>query len=51
MVGAFQGAGYDPEVFYRPTINSIMHRFSKSEATFYPVSEEHIKEIIQYYTE
>ena len=51
MVGAFQGAGYDPESFYRPTINSIMHRFSKSEATFYPVSEEHIKKIIQYYTE
>ena len=46
MVGAFQGAGYDPEGFYRPTINSIMHRFSKTEATFYPVNESHLIKII-----
>ncbi len=51
MVGAFQGAGYDPEGFYRPTINSVMHRFSKSEATFYPVNEAHIQKIIKYYTD
>jgi hypothetical protein len=51
MVGAFQGAGYDPAGFYRPTINSVMHRFSKSEATFYPVSEQHIRTVVSYYTD
>jgi hypothetical protein len=49
-VGAFQGAGYDAENLYRPTVNSIMHRFSKTEKTFYPVNEAAIERIIDYYT-
>jgi hypothetical protein len=27
-----------------------MHRFSKSEATFYPVSEQYIRKMVSYYT-
>jgi len=49
-VDVFQGAGYDPTGFYRPTVNSMMHRFSKSERTFYPVNEAAIISTIQYYT-
>jgi hypothetical protein len=49
-VGVFQGAGYDAEKLYRPTINSIMHRFSESEKTFYPVNQAAITEMIAYYT-
>ena len=50
-IGAFLGAGYDSEAFYRPTINSIMHRFSEDEKTYYPVNEAAIKRVIKYYTE
>jgi hypothetical protein len=48
-VGAFEGAGYNSEGFYRPTINSIMHRFSASEKKFYPVNENAIVQMILYY--
>jgi hypothetical protein len=50
-IGVFEGAGYMSDGFYRPTINSIMHRFSLSEKYFYPVNEAAIKRVIEYYTE
>jgi len=49
--GVFEGAGYMADGFYRPTINSIMHRFSESEKQFYPVNEAALKRVIAYYTE
>ncbi len=50
-VGVYEGAGYMADGFYRPTVNSIMHRFSQSEKFFYPVNEAAIKRVIDYYTE
>ncbi len=50
-VGVYEGAAYMPDGFYRPTVNSIMHRFSKSEKKFYPVNEAALKQMIAYYTE
>ena len=50
-VGVYEGAAYMSEGFYRPTVNSIMHRFSKSEKQFYPVNEAALKRMIAYYTE
>ena len=49
-VGVFEGAGYMSHGFYRPTVNSIMHRFSESEKAFYPVNEAALKRMIDYYT-
>ena len=50
-VGVFEGAGYTAEGFYRPTVNSIMHRFAADEKYFYPVNERAIIRIIQYYSD
>lgn len=50
-IGAFEGGGYVSEGFYRPTVNSAMHRFLNEEKTFYPVNEEGIERIIRYYSE
>jgi hypothetical protein len=50
-VGAFEGGGYVPKGFYRPTINSLMNQFSEDEKTFYPVNDRAIRRVIEYYTE
>ena len=50
-VGAFEGAGYVPKGFYRPTVNSLMNQFNDREKTFYPVNEQAIRRVIDSYTE
>ena len=47
--GAFEGAGYSSKGMYRPMIDCIM--FSKGAKPFCTVCEEHIKEVINHYTE
>ena len=50
-VGAFEGAGYLPKGFYRPTVNSLMNAFNNEEKTYYPVNERAIVRIIEFYSE
>jgi hypothetical protein len=50
-IGAFEGAGYVPKGLYRPTVNSLMNQFNAKEKTFYPVSEQAIRQVIANYTE
>ncbi len=50
-VGAFEGAGYLPRGFYRPTVNSLMNAFNNEERTYYPVNERAIKRMIDFYSE
>jgi hypothetical protein len=50
-VGAFEGAGYLPKGFYRPTVNSLMNQFSSEEKTYYPVNERAIGRIISFFSE
>jgi hypothetical protein len=50
-IGAFEGGGYMPKGFYRPTVNSLMNVFNNDEKTFYPVSERAIVEVIGSYAE
>lgn len=50
-VGAFEGAGYLPKGFYRPTVNSLMNAFNNEEKTYYPVNERAIVRIIDFYSE
>lgn len=49
-IGVFEGGGYASKGLYRPTINSIMHRFMKDYKVFDKVNEEAIKRVIDYYT-
>lgn len=49
-VGLFEGGGYNAKGMYRPTMNSIMHQFTKEEKNFYPVNEAAIQAVIDYYT-
>ena len=49
-VGAFEGGGYLAKGMYRPTVNSIMNQFTKADRSFYPVNEEAIWRVIDYYT-
>jgi hypothetical protein len=51
ITGVFEGAGYATEGFFRPTLNSIMHRFTETEKIFYPVNKRGIIRIIEYYTQ
>jgi len=48
-IGIFEGAGYTPKGLYRPTVNSIMHKFDKKDRSFYKVSEMHLEKMIDYY--
>lgn len=48
-VGAFEGGGYVPKGFYRPTLNSLMNAFNNEERTYYPVNERAIRRVIGYY--
>lgn len=50
-VGAFEGGGYAGSGLYRPTLNSVMHKFMDDEKTFYPVNSEGIIRVIDYYSE
>ncbi|MBN2214870.1 MAG: hypothetical protein JW723_11545 [Bacteroidales bacterium] len=49
-IGAFEGAGYQSEGLYRPTVNSLMHRFDENNITYGKVNEQAINRIIDYYT-
>jgi hypothetical protein len=50
-VGAFEGAGYLPRGFYRPTVNSLMNVFNNEERTYYPVNERAIVRMIDFFSE
>ncbi len=50
-VGAFEGAGYVPRGFYRPTVNSLMNVFNNEEKTYYPVNERAIERMINWFSE
>ena len=49
-VGVFEGAGYSSQGIYRPTLNSIMHQFTDQDKQFYPVNEQAIQRMIDFYT-
>lgn len=49
-IGAFQGGGFVPKGFYRPTVNSIMHQFNATDRTFFSVNEQAIIRVIDYYS-
>jgi hypothetical protein len=46
-VGAFQGANYDAEVFYRPEIDCVM--FSRDEVPFCAVCRRALEAVIDRY--
>lgn len=48
-VGAFEGAGYVPKGFYRPTVNSMMNQFHESDRSFYPVSARAIETVVKFF--
>ncbi|MBN1407685.1 MAG: peptidase M64 [Calditrichaceae bacterium] len=48
-IGAFEGAGYSSQGLYRPTVNSIMHKFDEKDRSFYKVSEVQLQKMIDYY--
>jgi hypothetical protein len=48
-VGAFEGGGYEHKGIYRPTVNSLMNQFTKTDRTLYPVSERAVRNTIEYY--
>jgi hypothetical protein len=48
-VGAFEGGGYEHKGIYRPTVNSLMNQFTKTDRTLYPVSERAVRNVIEYY--
>ncbi len=48
-IGVFEGAGYSAKGLYRPTVNSIMHKFDENDRSFYKVSEVHLQKMIDYY--
>jgi hypothetical protein len=47
-VGVFQGGGYLPKGIYRPTVNSLMNQFNKSDRSFYPVNERAIERMVRW---
>jgi hypothetical protein len=47
-IGAFEGGGYLPKGLYRPTVNSLMHQFTRSERVFYGVNERAIERMIRW---
>ncbi|MBN2611577.1 MAG: hypothetical protein JXB00_08480 [Bacteroidales bacterium] len=49
-VGAFEGAGYQSEGLYRPTINSMMHRFDPGQPSYGKVNERAIVQMIEFFT-
>lgn len=49
-VGVFEGASYMSEGFYRPTLMSLMHKFSEDDRSYGIVNEQAIITTIRYYT-
>jgi hypothetical protein len=47
-IGAFQGANYDANAFYRPAIDCIM--FTRDNVPFCPVCRPTISQVIDAYT-
>jgi hypothetical protein len=47
-VGVFEGGGYAPKGIYRPTVNSIMHQFNKSDRAYFAVSERAIERMVHW---
>lgn len=47
-VGAFEGGGYLPKGIYRPTVNSIMHQFNRSDRMYFGVSERAIEGMVRW---
>ncbi|MBN1144037.1 MAG: hypothetical protein JXA72_06425 [Bacteroidales bacterium] len=50
-VGVYEGANYLSKGMYRPTLNSLMHRFDADSLKYGPVNEHAILNTIRYYTE
>jgi hypothetical protein len=50
-VGVFEGGNYMSKGFYRPTIMSLMHKFSEGKNDYGIVNEEAIISAIRYYTD
>lgn len=49
-IGAFRGAGYSSKGLYRPTINSLMNQFNEQDKSYYPVNEQAITRMIDFYS-
>jgi hypothetical protein len=49
-VGVFEGANYMSKGLYRPTVMSLMHKFSENDRSYGVVNEHAITETIDYYT-
>jgi hypothetical protein len=49
-VGVYEGANYLSKGMYRPTLNSLMHRFDADRLNYGPVNEHAILNAIRYYT-
>lgn len=47
-IGVFEGGGYSPKGIYRPTVNSIMNQFNKSDRVFFGVSERAIERMARW---
>ena len=47
-IGAFQGANYDAQAFYRPAIDCIM--FTRDNVPFCPVCRHEIQKVIDFYS-
>ncbi len=47
-IGAYEGGGYAPKGIYRPTVNSIMNQFNKSDRAFFGVSERAIEKMVRW---
>jgi hypothetical protein len=50
-VGVFEGANYTSKGFYRPTLMSLMHKFSEHDMNYGIVNEQAIITAINYFTE
>jgi hypothetical protein len=49
-VGVFEGANYTSKGFYRPTLMSLMHKFSEHEMSYGIVNEQAIISAINFFT-
>ncbi len=47
-IGAFEGGGYAAKGIYRPTVNSLMHQFNRSDRAFFAVSERAIEKMVHW---
>jgi hypothetical protein len=49
-IGVFEGANYMSKGMYRPTLMSLMHKFTEYDVSYKAVNEHAIISIIEYYT-